>query len=183
MKFAVSICVLAILSVTSLVQGAATSVSSLMCTGAGLYPDPYDCNAYHVCSAKKRASEPRRCPAGYGFQYTSASSTDAPCKQLTSGSECLTIQCDPQRTFQPYDPANQFYASCIGSTIYVYRCADGASFNGYGCYFECPGEGVYQNSAEPTTYYLCGADLSYHTMYCPKNAVMPGDMELCAINF
>ncbi|KAL1400656.1 hypothetical protein pipiens_007257 [Culex pipiens pipiens] len=134
---------------------------------------------HHGCSAKKRTSEPRRCPAGYGFQYTSASSTDAPCKQLTSGSECLTRSA----TFQQYDPSNQFYASGIRSSIYVYRSADGATFNGYGCDFECPSEGVYKNSAEPTTNYLCGADLSYHTMYCPKNAVMPADIELCAINF
>ncbi|EDS34521.1 hypothetical protein CpipJ_CPIJ020139 [Culex quinquefasciatus] len=49
--------------------------------------------------------------------------------------------------------------------------------------FQCQAEGLYQDSAEPTTYYQCAADLTYRVLSCPVDAVMPKDLMLCAEPF
>ncbi|XP_058464138.1 uncharacterized protein LOC131438274 [Malaya genurostris] len=167
----------------------APPAASLTCTGVGIYPDPYDCNAYHYCMANLAESEVHRCPVGYGFHYTSEASDGFPCRKLESEMDCLKVTCSGQSVFDEYDTAKLFYAHCHTNmktglqTIAMYRCTDGASFNGYNCVFRCTEEGLYANTIQPNTYYQCqrmsGGTLGWRLLYCPRNAVFDNSSKKC----
>ncbi|XP_058834094.1 uncharacterized protein LOC131691589 [Topomyia yanbarensis] len=164
-------------------------VASLQCTGVGFYPDPYDCNTFHYCSANRAASEVYRCPEGYGFHYTSSGSDVSTCQLLKSESDCLRVTCSGLSVFDGYDSAKLFYAHCHTNmqtglrAIAMYRCTDGATFNGYECVFQCTEEGLFANTVEPTTYYQCyhmyGGPLTLRMLYCPRNLVFDNGLKKC----
>ncbi|XP_053686061.1 uncharacterized protein LOC128735604 [Sabethes cyaneus] len=176
-------------TVVTTTEAPPAAAASLQCTGVGFYPDPYDCNAYHYCTAYRENSEPRRCPTGYGFHYTSAASNEFPCKGLTLDTDCLSVVCSGRTVFDVYDAARLFYAHCHTDmstgllAIAMYRCTDGATFNGNGCVFKCTEEGLFANTVQPTTYYRCsymyGDSLSLLLLYCPRNLQFDNTLKKC----
>lgn len=102
------------------------------CQNAGVFPDPYDCKQYHVCSANKE-DERMICPSGSAYSPATKS-----CSLSTSNEACRKAQytCDNvlDMGVWPSDPNIYYicwYTSVNGEIVrypMLYRCQDGYEF-------------------------------------------------------
>ncbi|XP_039435160.1 uncharacterized protein LOC120417272 [Culex pipiens pallens] len=133
----------------------ALSQVGLRCTSVGVFPDPWRCDRYHHCMTDSGTSDVYTCPQGYVFNLDTAH-----CVQRVNGS-CSTVVCSRKSVLIPYGDSKQFYAYCDytadrnNPTILMFKCPIGALFNGVNCEFQCPSEGKFPNSSNPTLYYEC----------------------------
>uniref|UniRef100_A0A1Y9HB83 Chitin-binding type-2 domain-containing protein n=1 Tax=Anopheles farauti TaxID=69004 RepID=A0A1Y9HB83_9DIPT len=147
----------------------------ILCTGAGVFPDPLDCRKFHYCTTVGRYARAFKCPSKY--VYNSKKQT---CSRNTP---CRTVQCRPngRSIFLPYPPDPAYYAYCnyhrirrhpILRNIVMYKCAEGAEFNAQAnsCVFKCTREGFMAKTGEPSKFYWCrkvGGKLFGYEQVCP----------------
>ncbi|EAT35176.1 AAEL012641-PA [Aedes aegypti] len=163
--------------------------TAILCTGFGIYPDPYDCSRYHYCPAAGEESWDQLCPPNYGFTYKSAAlSSTFPCKLIIFPSDCTAVDCSTASIFKPFDSSKLHYAYCYTEevsrhpTISVFKCSEGATFDGSTCVFNCLREGLFANTVAPTTYYQCyrsGLRLVSKLVSCPAGKQFVESLKTC----
>ncbi|XP_055532646.1 uncharacterized protein LOC129722865 [Wyeomyia smithii] len=132
------------------------SPSGITCTSRGFFPDPIDCQKYHICASNSGTSDVYHCPDGYMFNLDTLV-----CERKTENSTCFRVNCSSDTVLIPYAGSRQLYAYCDFSrnketpTIHMFRCPNMAEFDGHFCRFRCPSEGRFANSNDPTMYYEC----------------------------
>lgn len=109
------------------------------CLGIGMFPNPYNCNEYYMCSTSSGPATPEKCSANYAFD----SSTGRCSKKLESGSRCasdIPICTTAGQTGNIASFPNLFYR-CTQKTIEgvgwlvpeIYPCPNNYYFNGAQC--------------------------------------------------
>ncbi|XP_058456446.1 probable endochitinase [Malaya genurostris] len=152
-----------------------------LCTGTGTYPDPKNCSIYHYCPGLNEESWVQRCPPDYAFNHESITTGQFPCK---ANRACDVVDCSGSTKFKSFGTSKVLYAVCQpdGETITMYRCSDGATFNGTDCVFNCKQEGLFPNTADPSKYYRCyisGTKLVSLENDCPANKVFNTAKQVC----
>ncbi|XP_050334111.1 uncharacterized protein LOC126761774 [Bactrocera neohumeralis] len=110
------------------------------CTSQGIFPDPYDCQKYHMCyfAGVTLVAVTLEC---YGNKAFNAASGQ--CTATLQDSICLLpqFQCDNVGDAHPWPNSPNVFYICRALSqqdervLYpsLYRCSDGEVFNGYGC--------------------------------------------------
>ncbi|XP_053686065.1 uncharacterized protein LOC128735606 [Sabethes cyaneus] len=161
------------------------SQSGLTCTSRGFFPDPIDCRKYHLCTSDSGTSDVYHCPEGYLFNLDTLV-----CERQTVNSSCVRVNCSSDAVLIPYAGSRQMYAYCDFSRnpevpkIYMFRCPNRAIFDGHFCRFQCPSEGAFANSNNPTMYYDCKRTGPKQTLVeqltqCRKNRLFNRAMSQC----
>ncbi|KXJ82874.1 hypothetical protein RP20_CCG010728 [Aedes albopictus] len=164
-----------------------SSEAAILCTGIGIYPDPYNCNRYHYCPAAGQQSWDQLCPPNYSFAYKSELlSGTFPCKLITLASDCTRIDCASTSIFKPFASSKLHYAYCYTtspkSEVSVFKCSEGATFDGSTCVYNCLCEGLFTNTVAPTTYYQCyysGSRLVSKLVNCPTGKNFVESLKTC----
>ncbi|XP_046998839.1 uncharacterized protein LOC124614050 [Schistocerca americana] len=101
------------------------------CHGIGSFPDPYDCQTYHICTEVNAGSQPESCSG-----TTAYNPLQADCSLTTSDRVCTEGPITPctqlgQVGIVPENPA--IYYICIqkgdGMSPEMYRCPGSQTFN------------------------------------------------------
>uniref|UniRef100_A0A034WC31 Chitin-binding type-2 domain-containing protein n=1 Tax=Bactrocera dorsalis TaxID=27457 RepID=A0A034WC31_BACDO len=110
------------------------------CTSQGIFPDPYDCQKYHMCyfAGVTLVAVTLEC---YGNKAFNAATGQ--CTATLQDSICLLpqFQCDNVGDAHPWPNSPNVFYICRALSqqdervLYpsLYRCTDGEVFNGYGC--------------------------------------------------
>lgn len=113
------------------------------------------------------------CPEGYVFSLTTKD-----CFRSARATDCITITCDPTKIFSRFGTNNLYYGRCMVddkgdvTDVAVYKCTDGATFDGKTCKFACPRDGKFADSNNPNRYIFCYRPLTggydYYIEDCPS---------------
>ena len=167
-----------------------------VCTSEGVFPDPYNCQMYHMCSQRAESTMvAANAVCGENSAFDPATSG---CN-LNTASEVCTV---PQFTCQNVGdmgawPANpSIYYICMANTIdgirfvfpNLYRCDMGQVFNGRDCGigsgggnigggnigggntgFRCLAPGVYADDTDCYFYMICDSSLRARRVKAPNN--------------
>ncbi|XP_058128575.1 uncharacterized protein LOC131292849 [Anopheles ziemanni] len=169
---------------------ASTASQPFTCSSSGVFPDPNNCNVYHVCLAVNSISNVYRCAPGYVFDITTFA-----CLRQLSSTACVTVRCVVgSPAYVLYGTSRRYYAICDGQNLpaQVYRCPNGALFTffsaslPYGeCVYSCTGQGNYPNSNNPNSYFQCyisNGRLVYTEVDCPTNTVFNSTLRYCILS-
>ncbi|XP_053659194.1 uncharacterized protein LOC128708258 [Anopheles marshallii] len=161
--------------------------SSFTCTATGVFPDPNNCNYYHVCLAISESSSVYRCPPGYVFDVVTSS-----CIRQLSAANCVTVTCPVGAPrYVLYGTSRVYYAVCNGASLptQVLRCPNGALFTFFTsstifgeCVYTCSGQGNYANSNNPGSYFQCyisNGRLVYNELDCPSGTIFNQTLRYC----
>lgn len=157
--------------------------NSITCTGAGQFPDPFNCGLYYECSAAAPAGVPMqwRCPVGSAYdsrlqQCRTTQARTAAASRALEARMCTTAMC-PKRFvgMVPYAPNPQLYVFCFEQQRMVFRCRDERSqvFDARRgeCVYECrAGEGHFVDREDCRRFYTCtrkGAKFVAQRNACP----------------
>lgn len=164
------------------------------CTSQGVFPDPYDCQRYHMCYNAKSTIVSANIECGTDRAF---SATTGDCSKSINDTVCTR----PQYTClssgdSGHWPGNRniFYICKAGTyqdqrILYptLYRCAPGEVFNGRDCVevgsiaqplidgsfsltpaFTCTSSGLYPDPANCRSYFYCDVLLRMKRLSCPK---------------
>lgn len=176
------------------------------CTSAGVFPDPYDCQAYHVCfmSGPSLIAMDIECPAKTAFNPQSG---DCSLEVTPEFCNVYPFTCERPGDMGPWRMnANIFYI-CVATdpplerVVFpqLYRCpplqifdgaqcvADGGSTStttatttsGGGEEFQCPGPGLYPDGNSCRHYYYCDANLQGQRVQCPEGTRFDRNASAC----
>ncbi|XP_055536702.1 uncharacterized protein LOC129725196 [Wyeomyia smithii] len=162
--------------------GVGCSVPTITCTGEGVFPDPYICQAYHNCSEANKKSDAHLCPLGFVFNAATLL-----CKQSSLAEDCVTVKCPISTGVGTYGTSQTYYAVCIYSNNSLYeilmlKCSDGATFDGRGCVYQCKEEGNFTDANDSTKYYQCYAlneGWAYYHLKCPSGKKFDATKQVC----
>uniref|UniRef100_A0AAG5D191 Chitin-binding type-2 domain-containing protein n=1 Tax=Anopheles atroparvus TaxID=41427 RepID=A0AAG5D191_ANOAO len=167
-----------------------TASKPFTCTSLGVFPDPNNCNVYHVCLAAKDNSNVYKCAPGYVFDIASVG-----CIRQVLPTTCVTVRCAVgSPAYVLYGNSRQYYVICDGQNLptQVMRCPNGSFFTffsttlPYGeCVYSCTGQGNYPNSNNPISYFQCyisNGRLVYTEVDCPKNTVFNSTLRYCVLS-
>jgi Chitin binding Peritrophin-A domain len=98
---------------------------SIVCTGNGFFPDPFNCRYFHDCRAGSGTkSILYRCNTGYVY-YAPLNN----CQLQASQSDCITIDCTGTTAYRAYYPYSYYYTNCGSKpTTTMYRCASTSQY-------------------------------------------------------
>ncbi|EAU77177.1 uncharacterized protein LOC120902773 [Anopheles arabiensis] len=157
------------------------------CSASGLFPDPNNCQNYHVCLAASESSTVYTCPPGYVFNIVTTS-----CIRQISAANCVTVSCPVAvPSYVLYGTSRVYYVVCDGVNLptEVLRCPNGALFTFFSsstrfgeCVYTCSGQGNYPNSNNPSSYYQCyisNGRLVYNELDCPSGTIFNQTLRYC----
>ncbi|XP_055627536.1 uncharacterized protein LOC129769346 [Toxorhynchites rutilus septentrionalis] len=132
-----------------------SQVTPMVCSDMGVFPDPGNCNYYHVCLSETGRSYLYECPQGTSFNI------DAQQCRAQSAAGCTTCKCGTTSGFVYYGNSRVYYCFCSVvngvTTSFIKKCPNRATFSmdTMSCVFNCPGQGNFANSNRPSTYFQC----------------------------
>lgn len=146
----------------------------LSCTAEGYFPEPSDCQQYHLCPDPTLKPTQLRttfhCPANYVYD-----SINFKCKRKRQTSDCVTLTCTKANTFITYPGNENYYGFCksSGGTLPVmFKCPAGQYFNPtkLGCEYRCTGQGYFAGPKCNQSYlcYKSGTQLVARLDTCPS---------------
>ncbi|XP_058465994.1 uncharacterized protein LOC131439243 [Malaya genurostris] len=125
------------------------------CTSEGYFPDPYDCHYFYMCDSSLKALR-LDCMPGYVFDLSSKN-----CRRQIFPSDCRKLDCSKSNGVWSYYSTNkQYYGYCYQSTsgsneVVLFKCGDGAEFDGFQCKYQCRKEGKFADSGNRSRYFEC----------------------------
>lgn len=157
------------------------------CTSEGVFPDPYDCQKYHMCyrAGSTLVSANIECGGNKAF---SAATGD--CSNSINATTCTERQytCNNAGDSGAWSENLNIFYICKATLDHgerilyptLYRCASGELFNGVDCVskeqfielidpFTCAKTGVYANPNDCQSYYYCNLSLEATKHVCPEN--------------
>ncbi|EAT35166.1 AAEL012644-PA [Aedes aegypti] len=158
-------------------------VSSIVCPALGVLPDPANCKVYHVCRNLQQNSDVYQCPPGYHFNLTT--------KWCRSDQvdQCVRVTCGTTSGFVYYGNSRQYFALCVVAngvtTSYIMKCPDRATFSmtSNSCVYQCAGQGNFENSNDPTSFYQCyvvNGSYVVALQRCPANTTFKESLQYCS---
>lgn len=164
------------------------------CTSEGVFPDPYDCQRYHMCYTAKSAIVSANIECGSDKAF---STTTGDCSKNINDTVCTKPQytCLYSGDSGSWPGNRNIFYICKalvyqGQRIYfptIYRCGPGEVFNGRDCVassqflsgsvgsgenmpvYQCPGIGLHQHPDDCRSYYYCDALLRMRLYTCPTS--------------
>ena len=162
------------------------------CTAEGVFPDPYDCQKYHLCFFEGNTLVAANINCGSDKAFSAASGD---CSLNTSNVVCKRRQYTCNRAGDSASwPGNlNIFYVCMakldnGNRVIfptLYRCASGEVFNGRDCVargdftgsinpiggpFECTRVGLHEDPFNCRSYYYCDSKLRSMKYTCPSNS-------------
>lgn len=132
--------------------------AAFLCTSEGVFPDPYDCQRYHVCVASGAPPDPNVCATGY--VYLASARACQPWRRNT----CRTLGgvCENARNvgrLVAFGGQTAYYAFCSPLGPIMMRCPDELSEifdqNQGFCRYNCQREGRFVDRSNCNGYVLC----------------------------
>lgn len=163
--------------------GGVTQASAIVCLALGVLPDPTNCGVYHVCRTLQQNSDVYQCPPGYHFNLT----TQWCRSDLVD--QCVRVNCGTTTGFVYYGNSRQYFALCLVAngvaTPYIMKCPNRATFNmnSYSCVYQCPGQGNFVNSNDPSTFYQCyitNGNYVVTLQKCPTDTTFNESLQYCS---
>lgn len=175
------------------------------CTSAGIFPDPFDCQAYHVCYkvGNNFVSGDLHCGTGAAFHPGTGD-----CSLKIEDKICTDFRYECTRAGDaaawPMN-SNIFYICVIEIDdkgirhLYpnLYRCPPNEVFDGSKCVnddggassssttpstsFRCPSPGLFPDVDNCTKYFYCNYDLSFVHHTCPLGTFFSTTSSACVI--
>lgn len=165
-----------------------------VCTSEGIFPDPYNCQMYHMCAQRAESTMvAANAVCGDNSAFDPATSG---CNLNTASEVCTVPQftCDNVGEMGAWPANPSIYYICMANTIdgvrfvfpNLYRCDKGQVFNGRECVtgsgnvgpigggnignngFKCQAPGIYAD-ADCYYYIICDATLRAQRVKAPNN--------------
>jgi len=179
------------------------------CTSAGVFPDPYDCQKYHMCYVYEGTyiSAPVECGGDRAFNAATGQCT----LQITN-SVCTQsqFQCEKVGQAAPWPNNPSIFYICKATSndddrvLYpaLYRCSDGQVFNGYSCVNgnipsttsspsvtsttripnACDAYGLYPDPSDCRKYLYCrGPNSTLKQLECPLGTYFEPEYSTCVL--
>lgn len=161
-------------------------LQNIDCQTVGKFPDPYDCNSYHVCSENKGIlySTMHRCPDDKAFDPLTGTCRFKPNHEVCTKSplpKCIK----PLQT-EPVKLNPNIYFVCVYKNSELkhifYRCEPGQSFFRDTCVettFRCQAKGKYKDNTNCRKYYHCNENLTYTHRSCHPERYFNTEQSTC----
>lgn len=180
------------------------------CNQDGVFPDPYDCQKYHMCYRFNGAYVDLsvNCSSDKAFNPATGD-----CSASLSDSICRVTQftCDRLGETAAWPGNSNIFYVCIlrddtnTFSPSIYRCGAGEIFDGVNCKaidyaalvasttrstvnnvmlgakFQCSGPGLFPDQERCDTYYVCNSLLNYSAHQCPENTYFNRRMKACDV--
>lgn len=142
------------------------------CSGPGLFPDPTECNLYHICYSTNFSD----------YEYTTEHCVEEPNLfynskefQCSSAASPCNIECGGVIGIIPYPNDERYYGLCLPDKLEIQMCPGNYRFNGINaCDFTCKNRtpGLYAHIEDCHIYHRCipGSDVALEEE-CPQNLV------------
>ncbi|XP_055705676.1 uncharacterized protein LOC129803251 [Phlebotomus papatasi] len=173
---------------------------NFVCTSTGIFPDPYDCQVYHMCYQSGNSFGAINVECGGNSAYSVATGD---CSITIDHHVCREHQfrCENvgDRAAWPGNP-NIFYV-CKAEVqedgrrvLYpaLYRCGPSEHFINRECRLtdsethptlppdnECVTPGIFVNPTDCTSYLLCDHELDLHVIHCPEDSFFNPEILAC----
>lgn len=181
-------------------------IGNFPCTSAGVFPDPYDCQKYHVCYRVGQTKVSAEIECGQNRAFSAASGD---CSLSLNDTVCTQSQyrCRYAGDIHAWPGnANIFYVCnpTIGPgerILYptLYRCAGGEVFNGNDCAlrgkhnddddgdddesvneaFTCKNSGLFADENDCKSYYYCEYSLKWKRYTCEHGSHFDNRTKSC----
>lgn len=173
------------------------------CTSEGVFPDPYDCQRYHMCYRAGNTLVSANIECG-GNRAFSAATGD--CSLTLDDDICTANQylCNNSGDSRAWSGNMNIFFICKASfeqgqrILYpaMYRCASGEVFDGHDCVpkdvevyhtpvteevytFYCEKSGLFQDLLNCQSYYYCDSTLKWKKYTCPAKAYFNNRTKSC----
>lgn len=164
------------------------------CTSEGVFPDPYDCQKYHMCYRAGHTIVAANIECG-GDRAFSAATGD--CSLTLNDDVCHSRQylCNDSGDSMAWSSNRNIFFICKATSEHgqrtlfpaLYRCASGEVFDGHDCIpklmvvyhssprpinhdheFICEQRGLYEDPLDCHSYYYCDSALNWIKLMCPS---------------
>lgn len=171
------------------------------CTSEGVFPDPYDCQKYHMCYRAGHTLVTANIECG-GNKAFSASTGD--CSKTIEDAVCTEPQyeCEHSGDTHAWTGNLNVFFICTATfdhgvrILYpsLYRCASGEIFNGRDCIpkhqyvdvdgemlpsFVCENGGLFADAGNCRSYYYCDSALKWRKYTCPHRTHFDNKIKSC----
>lgn len=171
------------------------------CTSEGVFPDPYDCQKYHMCYRAGHTLVSANIECGGDKAYSAATGD---CSATIDDGVCNEPQyeCHQSGDSQAWAGNMNIFYICKATfdrgerILYptLYRCSSGEVFNGRDCiprqqYVKVPGEkheifvceknGLFSDPGHCQSYYYCDSSLNWKKYTCPQHTHFDNRMKTC----
>jgi hypothetical protein len=111
------------------------------CTAAGVFPDPNDCQKFHVCDTNQTDTT-YICSKNYVYSHAKQA-----CARKNTTTDCAVIKCKNTTVLEYvlYPKDANVYGLCVRGKATVFRCGDREEFDTSTsiCKFACKQEGLF----------------------------------------
>ncbi|GFG28130.1 hypothetical protein Cfor_12293, partial [Coptotermes formosanus] len=153
---------------------------SFVCTGNGSFPDPNDCQKFHVCDASQNQTT-YTCSSNYVYSHAKKS-----CDRKKVTADCAVIKCRNTTAIEyvVYPKDANIYGLCIRGKATVFSCGERQEFDTSTstCKFVCKQEGVFPRD-NCRKYYEClfvtTNRYNYLEWECPAGTRFDDKMQAC----
>lgn len=176
------------------------NLGRFICTSPGIYPDPYDCQAYHVCylNGNNLIAADLECNAGTAFNPATGD-----CSLLATPEFCneYPYKCENAGDTGAWRMNPQIFYVCIvtnagGQRVLsptLYRCPPMQHYDGRMCVpdgvistppsvgFKCPGTGLYADNSSCQHYFYCDLSLQPQRLRCPDGTRFDVRLAACVL--
>lgn len=173
------------------------------CTSEGTFPDPYDCQRYHMCyrAGSVLVSAAVDCGSDRAF---SAQTGDCSLSLADNVCHGRQFNCTNSGDSAQWNGNRNIFYICKATydhgerVIYptLYRCAPGEMYNGRDCVkiqqiitttkaptaevFKCTSRGLHRDVNDCTSYYYCDVLLRQTRYTCPLGTHFNGSLQSCS---
>ena len=152
------------------------------CTGGGLFPDPNDCQKFHICGNGTVVSY--TCSSNYVYSHAKEG-----CARRNVTTDCAVMKCRNTTVLEyvVYPKDANVYGICVRGEPTLFKCSDEDEFDTktLKCKFVCKQEGLFP-APNKAKYYECiyVAKNKYDLVEwdCPAGTHFSPTREACIIN-
>nr|AGM32769.1 chitin binding peritrophin-A domain containing protein [Coptotermes formosanus] len=157
------------------------STSAFTCTSEGYFPDPDDCQKFHLCVGTEAADY--SCSSNYVYSHAKNA-----CIRRAASSDCAVIKCTYKTVVEyvVYPKDSSVYGLCIrGNPTVVFKCREGEQFDTKEskCNFVCKQEGLFPVPDDPRKYreciYVSSNKFELVERTCPAKSVFDSSKGRC----
>ncbi|XP_053686473.1 uncharacterized protein LOC128736013 [Sabethes cyaneus] len=172
---------------------------NFVCSTEGLFPDPFDCQRYHLCYRNQQ----NMVAINMACDSTAFSAATGDCSLPRNASICTTLQwnCSRAGEMNSWPENNNIYYLCIADSrsgvLYpqLYRCSGNQIFNDGQCVerqavplppdgdnsYRCEAAGLYPDPANCHFYFFCDNNLNSQHLQCPEGTIFQASTKSCVI--
>lgn len=172
------------------------------CTSAGVFPNPYDCQKYHMCYRVGHTNVSAKLECGQDRAFSAATGD---CSLSLNDSVCTQpqYQCHDSGEIRAWPGNSNIFYIChamrteTGHRILIptlYRCAAGEVFNGSDCVqrrnydggdgdtpetFACKKSGLFGDANDCKSYFYCDYSLRWKRFTCEQGSYFENRTKAC----